>query len=69
MGRYSTSEQAADNTINVDVFISDLGSSKEEIVSKFEELEKKLHERRQVLLAELCRIQERYQKSLILLES
>ena len=47
-----------------DVFLTDLIHCKEEIVRRLEEIERRVSERKQILLAEIARIQERYEKTL-----
>ena len=47
-----------------DVFLTDLIHCKEEIVRRLEEIERRVSERKQILLAEIDRIQERYEKTL-----
>ena len=47
-----------------DVFLTDLIHCKEEIVRRLEEIERRVSERKRILLAEIARIQERYEKTL-----
>ena len=47
-----------------EVFLTDLIHCKEEIVRRLEEIERRVSERKQILLAEIARIQERYEKTL-----
>ena len=47
-----------------DEFLRDLMRCKEEIVRRLEEIERRVSERKQILLAEIARIQDRYERSL-----
>ena len=57
--------EAEVETVNEgDVLLSDLIHCKEEIVRRLEEIERRVSERKQILLAEISGIQERYEKTL-----
>lgn len=56
-------EHYPDDIEEIDMFLAELLQCKDEIVRKFEELDKVLNERKQVLLGAIASIKERYEKS------
>ena len=56
-------ERYPDDIEEIEIFLAELLLCKDEIVRQFEELDKMLNERKQVLLGEIASIKERYEKS------
>ena len=56
-------ERYPDDIEEIEIFLAELLQCKDEIVRQFEELDKVLNERKQVLLGEIANIKERYEKS------